>query len=248
MQEMKPSFFLNILSQPGLDSPESLVHKNVMISSYCNDHRRTITQDEFLLLTDTKYLSRVHYGAALQLLELELDLAPDNVAKTNHRDMKPTSLQKRCIEAIAPRWKEVVEIQRVAMENILKRLPSFLVSMIMMEALQMAAKDLDQQTKQAESEAIDLRKRVKARVKAAYDKKIKDWHELCKQKDEEIQVRNREMTRFIRLPNSFDGRLSVSRASTNLTAMPNLGTHEEAGYILTGRKLGGTSFPLFYYK
>jgi hypothetical protein len=247
MQEMSPSFFLNILSQPGLDRPESLVHKNLLISSYCNDHRRSITQDEFLLLTDAKYLSRVHFGAAIQLFELELDVAPDHVEKNNRR-MEATSLQKRCIEAIAPRWKEVVEIQREAVENILKRLPSFLVSMIMMEALQMAAQDLDQQTKQAESDSIDLRKRVKARVKAAYDKKIKEWHELCKQKDEQIQVRNQELSRFTRLPNAFDGRLGGSRSSTTLSAMPKLGTHLEAGYVLTCRKLGGTSFPLFYYK
>lgn len=247
MDVMKPSFFLNILSQPGLDRPETTVHKTVMISSYCEKHKSTLTEEVFLLLTNEAHLAQVHYGAALQFFHLELELAPKHTTRVN-QDNDPTSLQTRCIDAIAPRWKEVVELHKEAMQGLMERLPSFIATKIMMQALEFASLDFDKQASNAKIEASALRKRVKARVKSSYGKKIQQLNETCKQKDEEIEKRNQELARFTRLPKSFDGRLIASRSSTKPLSMPLIGDHEEEGYILTGRKLGGVSFPIFYYK
>ena len=170
MTVMHPDFFRNILSQPGLGSPEMNVHKTVMICSFCEKHKSSLTEDEFLLLTGEKYLRQVHYGAAIQFLELELELAPAHTNRIN-QSKEPTPLQTKCINAIAPRWKEAAEIQKEAIERIMERLPSFIATKIMMQALERASQELDKQVLNSKDEAIALRKRVKARVKATYTRK-----------------------------------------------------------------------------
>jgi len=266
---MDPEFFAKMLSSPGLD--ERKLHVSLLVTKYCQLHRDEMSAETFLAITDETNLPVVHHTAAISLLGIEADLVvATNVA--NMMDM--TSLQERCIKGLAAHWRAITEQDPEQTARVCSKLPSFVVTELLLRSLDHAKKEGDRQVQsaalarnakqvrgnsgkskthpdgaaagsvqadQAEGTALE-------NLKAEYEKKLKDLQTVCYEKDKHIQSYYEELRRFVRLPNSHDGKLLHSGRKEQPTAMPEVGKHSVEGYLLAGRKLGGAKYPVFYYK
>ena len=266
---MDPEFFAKMLSSPGLD--ERKLHVSLLVTKYCQLHRDDMSAETFLAITDETNLPVVHHTAAITLLGIEADLI---VATSVANMMDMTSLQERCIKGLAAHWRAITEQDPEQTARVCSKLPSFVVTELLLRSLNHAKKEGD---RQVQSAALARNaKQVRANgsksktqpdgaaagpmqtdqgdgtalenIKAEYERKLKDLQAVCYEKDKHIQSYYSELRRFERLPNSHDGKLVQSGRKEQPTAMPEVGKHSANGYLLAGRKLGGAKYPVFYYK
>ncbi|KAL7576627.1 hypothetical protein ACA910_005565 [Epithemia clementina (nom. ined.)] len=138
-----PSFLRRILMADEIDSEEKQLHTSQLLAEYCRQHAKVIDDQDFIRLTDQRCLPRVHYSAALTLMEMESDLVL--LDQQHEEDMVEefTSLQNRCLADLTEHWEELSQMQPVELTRICRKLPSAVVTEIMVRSLGQAKKCLD---------------------------------------------------------------------------------------------------------
>jgi hypothetical protein len=72
---------------------------STLITCFCKLHRKVITKEDFMKLTDVRFLPVVHYQVALPLLELSKEL------RTIETTGNLSKLQMRCLDSFVNSWK-----------------------------------------------------------------------------------------------------------------------------------------------
>ena len=72
---------------------------STLVACFCKLHRKELQKEDFLQLTDIRYMPVVHYQVALPLLEILKELRTTESTGTLNR------LQMRCLDAFASSWK-----------------------------------------------------------------------------------------------------------------------------------------------
>jgi BTB/POZ domain len=259
MEVMDPPFFCKVLSSPGSEGVEKVMHLSLLVAKYCELHKDRLDEPIFLKLTCEENLPQVHHRAALSLLSMEADLV---VATSVMSLMSITSLQERCIKSLASHWRELTELDPERTTQVCRKLPSRVVTELLIKSLESAKKDGNRQgsarvlvkgsQKGAKPKDEATMKReyedAVAKIKAEFDEKMSHLQELCYEKDKHIKGYFEELGRYQRLPNTLEGKLVTSGRSVKPTLMPDVGKHSADGYLIVGKKKGSPKYPVFYYK
>ena len=72
---------------------------STLIACFCKLHRRSIQKEDFIRLTDVRYMPVIHYQVASPLLEISKELRTTETTGTLNR------LQTRCLDAFVQSWK-----------------------------------------------------------------------------------------------------------------------------------------------
>jgi len=77
------------------------LHVSTLTAAFIQNNLDVLDTDTFHKLTDMKVLSKVHFKAALLLIDAvrQIVVAPDG-----KQDQKLTSLQKRCVATLSKDW------------------------------------------------------------------------------------------------------------------------------------------------
>ena len=117
------------------------------------DLRRGHDDQDFVRLTDQRYLPHVDHNAALTLMEMEADL----VISTSSDDFSDvTSLQQRCIEDLTTHWKQLSEKAQETVMRVCRKLPSNVVAELLVKSLAQAKYCLDKECKNAKAPRLQL--------------------------------------------------------------------------------------------
>lgn len=263
IQAMDPTFFAKVLSCPGLE--ERKLHISLLVTKYCQIHKDKMSSETFLEITKEENLPVIHHTAATSLLGMEADLVVITVAMMSTM----TSLQQRCVKGLSAHWREITEHDREQITRVCRKLPSFVITELMLQSLEHAKKEHDQQvqnaalarkaqktpktkttgaTIQQESDnGTNQEVDATTRLKKEYETKLKHLQDVCYEKDKHIKNYFEELSRYKRIPNTHEGRLIHSGRKEQPTIMPKVGKHSTSGYLLAGRKLVGVKYPVFYY-
>ena len=246
------AFLAKIMKSPGIDSDEKKLHVSLLVASYCRYHEDTLGGETFRMLTDEIFVPLIHRDAVLPLLDLEADLV---VATSLESFTSMSSLQQRCLRDIAGYWYELSEKNPQETTRVCRKLPSFVVAELLGRSLMFAKVPA---TSDAEIGGDDLGRKMGElrkehqeemdRMKREYDAMIRQLEDISVEKDRQIELYQKELRCFERLPNSHEGKLVCSGLlKGHPTALPEIGKHERDGYILIPKK-GGNKYPVFYYK
>ena len=142
LEVIDPSFLRRILLSSAIDSEEKQLYTSQLLAEYCRQHKKVLDDQDFIRLTDENCLSRVHYSAALTLMEMESDLV---IIDQHEEDQiaEFTSLQNRCLADLTEHWEELSQMQPIELTRICRKLPSVVVTEIMVRSLGVAKKQLD---------------------------------------------------------------------------------------------------------
>jgi hypothetical protein len=266
-----PEFFLKVLSSPGL-MDERKLHMSLLVTKFCQLHRDRLNSETFLAITHEHNLPVVHHTAAISLMGMEADLiVPTSIVEMS---TTMTNLQERCIQGLASHWRALTEQDPEQTARVCRKLPSLVVTELMLRSLDCAKKEGDRQAqgvglaRNAKSPQKGRSPKAAAAATAAadgaktkteheaalealkkeYEEKLKHLQEVCYEKDKHINNYYKELVKFARLPNSTEGKMIKSGSKEQPTIMPSIGKHSKEGYLLAGKKLGGAKYPLFYYK
>jgi BTB/POZ domain len=72
---------------------------STLVACFCKLHRKLLQKDDFIRLTDVRYMPVIHYQVALPLLEISKELRTTESTGTLNR------LQTRCLDAFVQSWK-----------------------------------------------------------------------------------------------------------------------------------------------
>lgn len=256
---MDPTFFCKVLSSPGLEGVEKKMHLSVLVAKYCQLHKDSLEGQVFLKITSEEHLPHIHHTAALSLLGMEADLV---VATSVMSMMTITNLQERCIKGLASNWRELTESDPSRTAHICRKLPSVVVTELLLRSLESAKKDdtrpgatrvmvkRGSQRGKPKDEAAMKKEYDEAleKLKAEFEEKTSHLQELCYEKDKHIKGYYEELSKYQRLPNTLDGKLVASGRSAQPTMMPAVGKHVVDGYVFVGKKKSCPKYPLFDYK
>lgn len=260
IEVMDPEFFCKVIASPGTEGSEKKVHLSLLVAKYCQLHKDTLDESMFSRLTAKDHLPHIHHSAAMSLLGMEADLV---VATSLKSIMSMTSLQERCIKGLSSNWRELSAMEPTRTAQICRKLPSFVVTELLIKSLAIAKNDDGQQTttrvlvkrssaqkdKSVADSALKQEYEDKLeKLKVDFDKKSSHLQELCYEKDKHIQSYYEELSRFQRVQNAPDGKLVSSGKTTVPTTMPRMGKHDQDGFVLVGKKKGDPKYPVFYYK
>jgi hypothetical protein len=170
IKTMDPDFFLTVLSAPEIDSKTKHYHVSFLVAEYCKINKETMDAAVFLKLIDEKILPVVDHSVALLMLEMEADI--DVVTTSVLKFSSITSLQKRCIKDLSYHWKELSEVEREQVSRVCRKLPSGVVTELLMRSLSQAKRKADSKTDSEPKMA--LRKLVDEVVVTNKSKKDKD--------------------------------------------------------------------------
>lgn len=262
IQVIDPEFFSNVLSNPVLE--ERKMHVSLLVTKYCQLHRDHMNSETFLAITDENNLPVVHHTAAISLMGMEADLVVPTSIVSMMGSM--TNLQERCIKGLSAHWRELTEQDPEQTTRVCRKLPSSVVTELLLRSLEHAKKEGDQQAQNAvlarnaktqkakpktganESKSRTEHEAAMEALKNEYEEKLTHLQEVCYEKDKHIKNYYQELNKFERLPNGTEGKIVQSGRKEKPTVMPTIGKHSKDGYLLAGKKLGGAKFPLFYYK
>jgi len=265
IQAIDADFFAKVLACPGLEDRK--MHVSLLVTKYCQLHRDSLSSDTFLALTHENNLPVVHHSACMSLLEIEASVVPTSIASMMGG---MTSLQERCIKGLASHWREITEHDPEQTARVCRKLSSTVVTELLLRSLEHAKKEGDRQAqsavlarnvktqkakngKHASSSVDGSKTKVEhedalQKLKNEYEEKLKHLQDVCYEKDKHIKNYYEELNKFERVPNTTEGRLVHSGKKEQPTIMPSIGKHSKDGYLLSGRKLGGEKYPVFYYK
>lgn len=203
LQQMDPTFFLRILSNPNVDTCSVSCQMSMLLVEYCQIHRHELTKELFEQLTDRKYIPQIDRDAAVPLLEME-------VAICAGKDGGPSSscLQKRCIKVLALHWKDFAENDKMP-SSTLQKLPSAVLVELMEKTILVAKQNhLDvERSKLTDSmsltEQVEELKREKVEAEASHQlelqqcrqegrDKVNHLRSLMAEKDRQIAEYRRE--------------------------------------------------------
>jgi len=262
IQVIDPELFSKVLSSPGLD--ERKMHVSLLVTKYCQLHRDHLNSETFLAITHESNLPVVHHTAAISLMGIEADLVvPTSIASMMG---SMTDLQERCIKGLSAHWRELTEQDPEQTTRVCRKLPSSVVTELLLRSLEHAKKEGDRQAQNAVLARNVKTQKAKPKpgadgskskteheaameaLKKEYEEKLTHLQDVCYEKDKHIKNYYQELNKFERLPNGTEGKIVQSGRKEQPTVMPTIGKHSKEGYLLSGKKLGGAKFPLFYYK
>lgn len=122
LEEMDPSFLLDIVSSKKLDRRKHSGHMSKLVAVYCILKRDVVNGGVFEELTSVEYLPVIDEESALPLLMLESKLVEESCDDSKVM----TLLQKRCIKAILPLVRgsaDVKDADRKARTKALSKIP-----------------------------------------------------------------------------------------------------------------------------
>jgi hypothetical protein len=140
VKTVDPVFFVRVLSAPEIDLKIKQIHVSLLVAEYCKIHKERMDATLFLKLVDEKVLPVVDHSVALFMLEMEADLVVVKVSSI-------TSLQKRCIKDLSYHWKEFSEAERELVGRVCKKLPSGVVTELLMKSLSQAKRKVENEPK-----------------------------------------------------------------------------------------------------
>lgn len=227
LQQMDPTFFLRILSNPEVDTCSVSCQMSTILVQYCQIHRDELTKDLFEQLTDRKYIPQIDREAAVPLLELEVV----NCSSNNEEEENSSSscLQKRCIKVLALHWKDFAEHGEMPTST-LQKLPTAVLVELMEKTILVAKQNiLDmERSKLTDSmslvEQVEELEREKTEMEAAHELELRHCRQegrdkanhlrsLLAEKDRQLSEYRREWDKMIRVPADYD-RFSDKRQST----------------------------------
>lgn len=135
-----PLFFRRIMLSPEINTKEKQLHTSQLLAAFCVLHKNLLDDQDFIRLTDEQCLPHVHYKAALTLMEMETDLVV-----LDHDTEEMTSLQERCLRDIATHWEELSKMKAHELTRICRKLPSPVVTEIMVRSLSQAKRSVDKE-------------------------------------------------------------------------------------------------------
>jgi len=150
LKAVDPLFFRRIMLSREIDSMEKHLHMSQLLAEFCILHRKLLDDQDFIRLTDEQCLPHVHYKAALTLMEMEADLG-----LVDHEMHEKTSLQDRCLRDLASHWEELSTMKPAELSNICRKLPSAVVTTIMIRSLGQAKKTVDVERRKAAQAGAD---------------------------------------------------------------------------------------------
>ena len=227
LQQMNPSFFLRILSNPEVDTCSVSCQMSTLLVEYCQIHKEELTRELFEALTDRKYIPQIDREAAVALLELEVAICGGESEETT----SPSSscLQKRCIKVLALHWKDFAEHDNMP-SSTLQKLPSAVLVELMEKTILVAKQnhcDLER-SKLTDSmsleEQVEELKRKRAEMEVAHQLELQQCRQegrekanhlrsLLAEKDRQILEYRREWDKMVRVPPDYKG-FSDTRQST----------------------------------
>lgn len=226
LEQMDPSFFLRILSNPEVDTCSVSCQMSTLLVKYCQIHKDELTKELFEALTDRKYIPQIDREAAVALLELEVA-----ICGVESKESGPSSscLQKRCIKVLALHWKDFAQHDKMP-SSTLQKLPSTVLVELMEKTILVAKQnhcDLER-SKLTDSmsleEHVEELKRKKAEMEVTHKlelqhcrqegcEKANHLRSLLAEKDRQLLEYRREWDKMIRVPPNYKG-FSDTRQST----------------------------------
>jgi len=136
----EPNFWLNILQQyrdQDEDEDEAVfyLHISILIAEFAQNNLASLDANVFEQLTDVKFLPRVHFEAALPLIDAERQIKGISVSN------ELSSLQARCIEAISTNWEHIDFAAKGAVMELAKKQSSIVLAEILSATLSAAKTD-----------------------------------------------------------------------------------------------------------
>ena len=144
-----PGFWIGLMESLTITNYVSF-HLSTLIAELCRNI--DIEAKTFAQLTTAKNLPIIHFQAALTLLEIERTVSRPDASSL-------TSLQKRCIDAIAKNWHNL-DTPREAIAAVLKKQSPHLLTELLLSSMSKAEKDKEElSTKLCASrkEAVEFR-------------------------------------------------------------------------------------------
>lgn len=227
MEQMDPTFFLRILSNPDVDTCSVSCQMSTLLAEYCQIHREELTKELFEQLTDRKHIPQIDRDAAVPLLELEVDICGDK--QTDSNVPSSSCLQKRCIKVLALHWKDFAEPDKMP-SSTLHKLPKAVLVELMEKTILVAKQNHHdmERSKLTDSmslmEQVEELKREKAEREAAHRLELQQCqqegraranhlHSLMTEKDRQIAEYRREWGKMVRVPPEYN-RFGDKRLST----------------------------------
>jgi hypothetical protein len=155
VKAVDPEFLLRVLSAPEIDTKNKHYHVSLLLAEYCKLNKERMDAAIFLKLIDEKILPVIDHTVGLVMLEMEADLVV--VASSVLKFSNITSLQKRCIKDLSSHWKEFSEVEREQVGRVCRKLPSGVVTELLVRSLTHAKRKSEQS---GEKPKLTLRKLV----------------------------------------------------------------------------------------
>lgn len=124
--EIDVDFFYLVVEAMRCDS----LRKSLWIAIYANIHSHNLTKEEWEKITSDKYIPTIDLEAAQLLLDIEFEIVDKCSA---------TSLKQRCIDVVAPSWREIYQSDA---NVVLPSLQGDALALFAMAALNCAAQQL----------------------------------------------------------------------------------------------------------
>ena len=229
LEQMDPTFFLRILSNPEVDTCSVSYHLSILLAKYCQIHHYELTPELFHQLTDRKYIPQIDREAAVPLLEMEAVICGRE--RNGATISQSTScLQKRCIKVLALHWKDFADNDSMPTSTFHK-LPSSVLVELLEKTLLVAKQNVHdvERSKITDSvtlmDQVDTMKRQKAQAQAAHElelqqcrqegrDKVNHLRSLLAEKDRQILEYRREWDKMVRVPPDYPRFFTGDRMST----------------------------------
>jgi hypothetical protein len=153
IKTMDPKFFVSVLTAEEIDSKTQQYHVSLLVAEYCKINKETMDAAVFLKLIDEKLLPVVDHSVALLMLEMEADIVVSTTSVLKFSNI--TSLQKRCIKDLSYHWKEFSEVEREQVSRVCRKLPSGVVTELLMRSLSQAKRKTESEPKMAFRKLVD---------------------------------------------------------------------------------------------
>jgi hypothetical protein len=153
IKTMDSDFFLRVVTAPEIELRKEQYHMSFLVAEFCKINKERIDTDVFVKLTDEKILPVVDHSVALSLLEMEADIVVVTTSVLEFSNI--TSLQKRCIKDLSYHWKEFSELEKEQVGRVCRKLPSGVVTELLMKSLSQAKRKAESAPKLSLKNVVD---------------------------------------------------------------------------------------------
>lgn len=154
IKTMDPDFFLRVLTAPEIESnKKEQYHLSFLVAEFCKINKERLDSDVFVKLTDEKILPAVDHSVAFSLLEMEADIVVVTTSVLKFSNI--TSLQRRCIKDLSYHWKEFSELEKEQVNRVCRKLPSGVVTELLMKSLSQAKRKAESSPKFSLRNVVD---------------------------------------------------------------------------------------------
>jgi BTB/POZ domain len=144
---MEPSFLALVLQSAelhenagnksgGFSVKKRSFHASALVASYFKLSQERLTEENFRMLANEKVLPFIDFKVALDLLELEADIAPIGRSFPTFSDI--TDLQKRCVKTLSTHWRELAQMDRDNVARVCQKLSGGVLTELLLKSLSRA--------------------------------------------------------------------------------------------------------------